>query len=279
MKELEFTGEEFIPEKMPYISYEEYQLHILRYVFAANFVKDKTVLDIACGTGYGTHYLSKKGAKLIIGCDIKGEYIEYAKYHYKMKNLSFYRCDALCLPFQDEFFDVVISFETIEHIKEYRGYLSECKRVLKSKEGLFICSTPNKYVYSPHSDVSVPFHFQEFYPEQFYDLIKECFGNVIPYAQLFLTLGRRIKIKLNKIRDKVFHLGTIISSLIPYGEKIREFSKRKLLKYPFPVDAKFGPEILEDQIAMFSEKYEVVFYKNNLLFRPHRLIAISKKID
>jgi len=59
------------------------------------------------------------------------------------------------LPFPDEYFDVVVSLETIEHLKKYKRFLAECRRVLK-KDDLFICSTPNKQIFSPHQEVSVP---------------------------------------------------------------------------------------------------------------------------
>lgn len=63
MKELEFTGEFVVPNKTPYATYQE---HINRYVFASNFVMNKIVLDVACGTGYGSNCLLKS-AKMVVG--------------------------------------------------------------------------------------------------------------------------------------------------------------------------------------------------------------------
>lgn len=82
MKELEFTGEFVVPNKTPYATYQE---HINRYVFASNFVKDKTVLDIVCGTGYGSSYLARKGAKRVLGGDISKKAIEYVIHLAKLK--------------------------------------------------------------------------------------------------------------------------------------------------------------------------------------------------
>ena len=56
--------EVLIPNETPYESFQE---HINRYAFASHFVKDKIVLDIACGTGYGSSYLNKKGAWTVMG--------------------------------------------------------------------------------------------------------------------------------------------------------------------------------------------------------------------
>lgn len=172
MTELEWTGERVVPTKTPYVTYQE---HVNRYVFASKFIKDKIVLDVACGTGYGSKYLLRKGARKVVGLDISIDAIKYAKEQYNINNegLSFVCGNAIDLPFPDNYFDVIVSFETIEHLKEYRKFLLECKRVLKDG-GLFICSTPNKRVSSPHTEKPKnPFHVKEFYPEEFNSLLAE----------------------------------------------------------------------------------------------------------
>jgi len=124
--------------------YSLWQQHINRYIFAAGFARDKVVLDVACGAGYGSDYLIKMGAKKVVGGDISEDAIEYARAQYKSNDLQFVRLNAVKLPFSRDCFDAIVSFETIEHLKEYENFLFECKRVLKDK-GLFICSTPNKW--------------------------------------------------------------------------------------------------------------------------------------
>jgi len=88
--------------------------HIARYAFAQNHIsKDDSVLDIACGTGYGTYELSKR-CKEIVGIDISDDAINYAKKHYKSKNITFIVSDLMK---NDIIKDIVVSFETIEHVK------------------------------------------------------------------------------------------------------------------------------------------------------------------
>src|SRR5262245_60102507 len=110
--------------------------HEARYVFASAFVKGMEVLDVACGTGAGTHYLTQVGGEHpCLGLDIDGPAIEYARAAYK--GCQFAQCEAtnLCVP--DSSMDVVVSFETIEHLSDPMKFLSECKRVLRPG-GVFI---------------------------------------------------------------------------------------------------------------------------------------------
>ena len=113
MKEKEFI----IPNETSCTAYQE---HMGRYIFASRFVKDKIVLDLACGAGYGSSYLYQKGAKIVVGGDYSSLAIEHAKAHYAQQDgLFFIRFDATQLPFKDEVFDVIASFETIEHLRAY----------------------------------------------------------------------------------------------------------------------------------------------------------------
>lgn len=174
------------------------QTHIGRYVFAAQFVTDKTVLDLACGTGYGSHYLAGQGAENTIGSDISFDAINYARKTYNAANLQFVLADATKMPFNGDSFDVITSFETIEHIKLYNLYLSECRRVLK-KDGLFLCSTPNKKVtavyYPPNQ-----YHVEEFYPIDFLDMLQSFFGEVHLFGQVKENL---LKFKANQTLDRI----------------------------------------------------------------------------
>lgn len=148
--------------------------HIGRYVFAARFVEGKAILDIACGSGYGSGYLINKGAKKVVGADYSEETIEYARLHYQKDGLSFLCSDAQQMQFPDNSFDVVVSFETIEHLERYEDFLKECKRMLKDG-GIFICSTPNR---KGRFGYKTLWHLREFSPEEFYELIARYFAEV-----------------------------------------------------------------------------------------------------
>ena len=147
-----------------------YNEHIVRYLFASNYVSNLDVLDIACGTGYGTQILGKAGAKKVIGVDLNKQAISKSNISNKLKNVNYKKGNACNLDFKDKSFDLIISFETIEHIKEYERFLSEIERVLRNN-GVLIISTPN-YKVSKNKN---PFHEKEFTKSKFKEILKKRF--------------------------------------------------------------------------------------------------------
>lgn len=144
-----FTGERLVINKDVKQRFNNVlQEHIKRYELACKFVQDKKVLDAACGAGYGAKMLELAGAKQVIGIDISSGSIESATVDYSSDKTSFLVGDVNKLPFEDESFDVVVSFETIEHISDGTAWINEAFRVLKSK-GIFIVSTPNRIMTNP----------------------------------------------------------------------------------------------------------------------------------
>jgi len=111
--------------------YYVYLLHLASYSFVARFTKDKKVLDLGCGTGYGSFALSEN-AEMVFGLDISGEAINYAKNKYTKQNLEFIKLNDSSLPFDDDTFNIIVSFQVIEHIKDIESYLSEIKRIFNS---------------------------------------------------------------------------------------------------------------------------------------------------
>jgi SAM-dependent methyltransferase len=182
MKDLEFTGERVIPGKVDEALWYE---HMARYIFAADFVKDKTVLDAGCGSGYGTDFLASQGAKYALGIDISPEAIAYAQAHYQRDNLEYRVMDVTEPDLNDGSFDVIVAFELIEHLQNQERFLAEMARVLKN-DGLFIISTPNREVYRLGLEPN-PFHTKEFNFEEFYQILSRYFYNVKVLAQDYLA--------------------------------------------------------------------------------------------
>ena len=154
-------------------------VHLKRYGFAKDFCESKTVLDIACGTGYGTYDLAPFVQK-IVGADRSFEAIEYARQRYAHPNASYEIMDACQMNFPDQSFDVVCSFETIEHVEPVEAYLKEVVRVLK-KGGAYLVSTPcaTQTTQSPEN----PFHIQEWSPSDFRKLLASYFDSVELFGQ------------------------------------------------------------------------------------------------
>jgi ubiquinone/menaquinone biosynthesis C-methylase UbiE len=138
--------------------------HTARYSFALPYIKDKKVLDIACGTGYGLAFL-KSTAKSVTGVDVDAVAAKQALSECDAKARVLLG-DGTNLPFVDESFDVVTSFETLEHLHERALFLSELKRVLKPN-GLLILSTPNAYYTKPiNGKPTNRFHIFEYRTEE-----------------------------------------------------------------------------------------------------------------
>lgn len=149
----------------------QFQESLARYEFALSEIKKGSkVLDVGCGTGYGSFLLSKKFK--VFAIDISKEAIDYARRHYPF-SVSFIISDATLLPFGDLEFDAICSFEVIEHIKDDKKMLSEVIRVLKSG-GKFIMSTPRKL----NADLRSPYHLREYDYKSLFSLLRRYFKKV-----------------------------------------------------------------------------------------------------
>ncbi len=180
MKRLVFTGERLIPGlKNSTFMYGE---HILRYLFASQFVRGKVVADVGCGVGYGSKILAENGAKIVYGVDNSEEAINYATLHYNHKKIKYEVADVSFLNIHSQSVDIVVAYELIEHLKDPTDFLKEVKHVLKP-DGLFILSTPNVKVYSqvPHIN---GFHTQEFTREELETKLKAEFKHIKIFNQL-----------------------------------------------------------------------------------------------
>jgi SAM-dependent methyltransferase len=158
---LEFDGERFTPESVREIWYE----HMHRYAFAAQFVAGLSVLDAACGEGYGAAILARK-ARSVTAVDRSEKAISHARRRYAAGNVEFSEADCCDLPFDDHRFDCIVSFETIEHLEDQAGMLAEFRRVLKPS-GFLLISSPDKAVYSDQQNFDNPHHVRELYADEF----------------------------------------------------------------------------------------------------------------
>ena len=117
--------------------------HIERYGFAQQYAKDKIVLDIACGEGYGSEMIKNGGAKQVYGSDNDPKIIEYASSKYS--GINFEVMDAAKTSYTDNIFDLIISFETWHHLDNYNAFIPEMHRILKLG-GKLIVSVPNEKI-------------------------------------------------------------------------------------------------------------------------------------
>ena len=146
-----FTGERVIPGEVDADLFNE---HWARYLFAQQLAAGKRVLDVACGSGYGSALLAEV-AQQVVGVDIASDAVCYAKERYARPD--FVRADCIALPFAEEQFDLLVAFEIIEHLSDSQTFLEELRRVVKP-QGRLLLSTPNKLYYTQDRGEVNPFH-------------------------------------------------------------------------------------------------------------------------
>lgn len=175
---LEATGERLIPEA--YAGSVVLAEHLARYRLAARLARGRDVLDAACGEGYGSAMLAAAGAASVVGIDIDAPTVAHAR---DAHGIDAREGDVSRLPFDDATFDLVVSFETIEHVAEPEAALDEFRRVL-SPGGVLVVSTPNTDEYLEDN----PYHLHELTLTQFTEALASRFATVeMRYQQTFLT--------------------------------------------------------------------------------------------
>ncbi|MCA0985100.1 class I SAM-dependent methyltransferase [Halobacillus yeomjeoni] len=169
---IEDTGERVIPEFMDPLNTLLLE-HIARYQFSLPYMNGR-VLDLSCGSGYGTHLIAKRcKSKIdeIIGVDIDEEIIDYAKGKYFHPKSSFVVEDAVHPHLVKTLgtFDVIVSFETYEHIEEEECLLRNYYDLLKPG-GTLILSTP--FGEGKGMECKYPFHVHQITPAEFRGLFQ-----------------------------------------------------------------------------------------------------------
>jgi SAM-dependent methyltransferase len=161
-------------------------LHLKRYEFAEPHCVGKHVLDAGCGVGYGSAYLGDT-ARSVVGVDVSGEAIDYARARYGGGHVEFAVGDLQQLERPDAEFDAVVAFEVIEHLPHPERFVAEARRVLKP-DGVLVVSTPRSEqgVERPEN----PFHEHEFARDEFERLLRASFGRVDVYGQRRVQTGR-----------------------------------------------------------------------------------------
>lgn len=159
--------------------------HLNRYTFAADILKKtspQTVLDLACGIGYGSSILHQALNVKVTGIDIDQGSIDYARKYYADGDVEFICQNAQNLMMESESFDAIVSFETIEHVTFDQELISTFYTLLKP-QGVFICSTPNEDV-QPFNLNDFPYHIKHYKNSELIDILKKSgFNNIELFAQ------------------------------------------------------------------------------------------------
>jgi SAM-dependent methyltransferase len=179
---LEFTGERFTPECVREIWYE----HWHRYAFAQPLAAGRRVLDAASGEGYGSALLATQAAD-VLGVDLSPEAVAHARARYAGRaNLRFETGDATRLDaLPNAAFDLIVSFETLEHVAAQEHMLDGFARLL-APGGLLLVSTPDRHNYSDVPGFRNEHHVRELYRDEFEALLAARFPQRRLYAHKLL---------------------------------------------------------------------------------------------
>lgn len=281
---------ERLPMESKYSAIEA-SIHMGRYSLAKKYCKNKIILDIACGEGYGTRLLKNWGAKKVVGLDISEESVKQANKEFSEKGIDYIVHDATDLScFKDNTFDMIVSFETIEHLQNPLKFLKEIKRVA-TKDAIIIITCPNDYLYYPKENEHNPYHIKKYTFEDFKLLLNKVFDkNITNYmigtkAEGFLNTFPNEYNKNMFQKDMINNYEQILTQMI-YSDKKIDFQNCSYyiafinVNNPEPNSVIFPTTIYRwvpdpiDKINVLSlaNKEENDYLKNNI-------VLMRKKID
>lgn len=176
---IEWTGERCVPWAPDVqVVYE----HFHRYLWAAQLVSGRRVLDLGSGEGFGAAILAE-AAEHVVGIDIDERTVEHSRLNYASTNLEFEVGSALDLSaFETGSFGAVVAFEIIEHVRDQEQVLAEVARLL-ADDGVLVMSTPDRRIYSEITGQQNPFHERELGLEEFLQLLGSRFEHVAAWGQ------------------------------------------------------------------------------------------------
>jgi SAM-dependent methyltransferase len=234
------------------VGLDQLQVICNRYYFAGQFVTDKAVLEVGCGSGIGLGYLNQN-AESIIGGDYANDNLNMARQY--CLNIPLIQLDAHYLPFRNKSFDVIVAMATIIYL-DLDKFFAECHRLLEAGGILAFC-TPNK---------DQP-HFQPSGESRHYYSVPELSLRVGRYFNaeffgMFPVLAPN-KWLISKTKNSAIAIGSHLASLLPKNNTI------KSILHGVANDITLTPEVLEHNL--YSQAH-MQFIPQTIPDSTHRVI-------
>ena len=183
--------------------------HLFRYQWAEQYIRaPMKILDLACGTGFGSALLARIEGVAVIGGDLDPPSLAAAAAEYRTESgPHFAAMDGTRLPLPDRSLDLILSYETVEHIEQYHDFVVELARILK-KGGTLLLSTPNRLVASPDGVMRNPFHTQEFDMQELGRVLSGPFSEVAVMGQHYARFDQLPGMRglIGKAAESFFYL-------------------------------------------------------------------------
>ncbi|HEU0151896.1 MAG TPA: class I SAM-dependent methyltransferase [Arenimonas sp.] len=268
-----FTGERYTPERDREIAQE----HWHRYAFARPLAAGRRVLDAACGEGYGSAMIAAAGGQ-VLGLDIGEDVVAHARARYGgTPGLAFAQADVTALDhLPDASFDLVLSFETLEHVEAQERMLDGFARLL-APGGLLLVSTPDRHVYTDLTGVQNPHHVRELYRPEFEALLagrfpaRRLFGQKLLFQSVLWSLdGATSPAQAFSLDGQAIHDGVANAPMYFLAACARDAAALAAL----PALSVFG-----DQAEGVYEAYrrEVVNFRNAMAYIAHLEAELKRR--
>lgn len=198
LNSLQKTAERLLPEaaRQSKEAYLLYLRHLFVYDAARTWLPPESlVVEVGCGEGYGTQYLSQY-VRHITGLDVEKTIVDHASKKYGSERCVFRLYDGVTLPFEDQMFDAAVAFETIEHVQDDARFLAELARVVKDG-GQCLLTTPNgRSRLQPGQKPWNRFHVREYTPAELHDRLSLVFSEI----QMWGILGTEEIQEIERVR-------------------------------------------------------------------------------
>ena len=209
--------ERIVPEDQSWNN--QVAIHIQRYRFAVPYVRGKRVLDAGCGIGYGSKLLADAGPIAVMGVDISRDALDIAERQFANERLDFVCDDCQSLARVQGPFDVIVSFEALEHFSDGEAFVSRVAQLL-APGGVFMVSTPNK----EFSLRNNPYHLREYTPAEFRALLERSFNHVTLLGQHWTAAHAGV------------HLATTVLWTNPFMRLGRWLQRLRGTRVPHPLE-------------------------------------------
>ncbi len=217
------TGERILPTSAGEVSYV-YSRHKFAYEYIQSFVAGKTVIDVGCGSGYGSYILAQR-ARRVLGIDHDGDAISFCQTHYKADNLEFRRADAMGF-WTEVLFQVAVCLQVIEHFADVKAFVDHLRQMVEPGGMIFI-STPNvrkRYRGTKRN----PYHHSEMNYEQLLHMLGEKFAR---FELLGVAYARRNLLRSFLAKMPFYQWGRFIKR----SSRIKKIAGRALALTEFTV--------------------------------------------